>query len=117
MRTAWLDAQTAFQRLDLTNQLLAQASRRAPIWRRRATTSDSSSIVELTQAQLNKTRAELEQAAARYDYQARMAALQYPDRRVEIEAGLSKSDLVRGHAVARKVDVAVDVAERRPLGD
>jgi hypothetical protein len=33
--------------------------------------------VELTQAQLNKTRAEIEQASARYDYQARMAALRY----------------------------------------
>jgi hypothetical protein len=33
--------------------------------------------VELTQAQLNKTRAELEQASGRYDYLARMAALRY----------------------------------------
>jgi hypothetical protein len=29
------------------------------------------------QAQLNKTRAEIEQASARYDYQARIAALRY----------------------------------------
>jgi outer membrane protein len=36
-----------------------------------------SSIVELTQAQLNKTRNEIEQATARYEYQARIAALKY----------------------------------------
>ena len=33
-------------------------------------------MVELTQAQLNKTRAEIEQATARYEYQ-RAAALRY----------------------------------------
>jgi outer membrane protein len=36
-----------------------------------------SSIVELTQAQLNKTRAEIEQAGARYEYQIRTFALRY----------------------------------------
>jgi outer membrane protein len=36
-----------------------------------------SSIVELTQAQLNQTRAQIEQATARYEYQARASALKY----------------------------------------
>ena len=36
-----------------------------------------SSIVELTQAQLSKTQAEIEQASARYDYQTRTAALKF----------------------------------------
>ena len=36
-----------------------------------------SSIVELSQAQLSKTEAEIEQARARYEYQVRSAALQY----------------------------------------
>ena len=36
-----------------------------------------SSIVELTQAQLNKTSAELEQASAKYEYQVEAAALEY----------------------------------------
>ena len=36
-----------------------------------------SSIVELTQAQLNQTRAQIEQATARYEYQARSAALRF----------------------------------------
>jgi outer membrane protein len=76
VKIAWLDARTAYQRLDLTHQLLAQASDALEL-------ADSryrlglGSIVELTQAQLNKTRAEIEEAAARYEYQVRAAALRY----------------------------------------
>jgi outer membrane protein len=76
VRLALLDAQSAFQRLDLTNQLLEQASQAQELAEARYNLG-LSSIVELTQAQLNKTRAELEQASARYDYLARMAALRY----------------------------------------
>jgi outer membrane protein len=76
VKIAWLDARTAYQRLDLTHQLLAQASDALEL-------ADSryrlglGSIVELTQAQLNKTRADLEDAAARYEYQVRAAVLRY----------------------------------------
>ena len=66
----------AFQRLDLTNQLLDQATQALDLAEARYNLG-LSSIVELTQAQLNKTRAEIEQASARYDYQARIAALRY----------------------------------------
>jgi outer membrane protein len=76
VRVALLDAQSAFQRLDLTNQLLEQAAQSQELAEARYNLG-LSSIVELTQAQLNKTRAEIEQATARYDYQARMAALRY----------------------------------------
>ena len=76
MRLALLDAQSGFQRLDLTNQFLDQASQAQELAEARYNLG-LSSIVELTQAQLNKTRAEIEQASARYDYQARMAALRY----------------------------------------
>jgi outer membrane protein len=76
VRVALLDAQAAFQRLDLTNQLLAQAAESQDLAEARYNLG-LSSIVELTQAQLNKTRAEIEQASARYDYQAQMAALRY----------------------------------------
>jgi outer membrane protein len=76
VRVALLDAQTGFQRLDLTSQLLDQASQAEDLADARYRLG-LSSIVELTQAQLNKTRAEIEQASARYDYQARSAALRY----------------------------------------
>jgi outer membrane protein len=73
---AWLDTRTAYQRLDLTNQLSAQASEALELAAARYNLG-LSSIVELTQAQLNKTRADIGQAAARYEYQARSAALRY----------------------------------------
>ena len=76
VRVALLDAQSAFQRLDLTSQLLEQAAQSQELAEARYNLG-LSSIVELTQAQLNKTRAEIEQASARYDYQARIAALRY----------------------------------------
>jgi outer membrane protein len=76
VRTAWLDARTAFLRLDLTAQLLTQASDASDLAQARYDIG-LGSIVELSQAQLNKTRAELEQATARYDYQARTAVLKF----------------------------------------
>ncbi len=76
VRVALLDAQTALQRLDLTGQLLDQASQAQDLAEARYHLG-LSSIIELSQAQLNKTRAEIEQASARYDYQARIAALRY----------------------------------------
>ena len=66
----------AFLRLDLTEQLLSQASDAADLAQARYDIG-LGSIVELSQAQLNKTRAELEQATARYDYQTRTAALRF----------------------------------------
>ena len=76
MRLALLDAQTGFQRLDLTNQLLAQANEALDLATSRYNLG-LSSIVELTQAQLNKTQAEIAQASARYDYASQMAALRF----------------------------------------
>ena len=73
---ALLDAQTAYQRLDLTNQLLAQSTDALDLAQQRYDLG-LSSIVELTQAQLNKTEAEIAAATARYDYQARLAALRF----------------------------------------
>jgi outer membrane protein len=76
VRVAWLNTRTAFDRLDLTRQLLDQATQALDL-------ADSryrlglSSIVELSQAQLNETQAELEQASAKYDYQVQAAALQF----------------------------------------
>jgi outer membrane protein len=76
VRTAWLDAQAAFLRLDLTEQLLSQASDAADLAQARYDIG-LGSIVELSQAQLSKTRAELERASARYDYQTRTAVLKF----------------------------------------
>jgi outer membrane protein len=76
VRIAWLNARTSFQRLDLTNELLAQASQALELAQSRYDLG-LSSIVELSQAQLNKTQAELEQASAKYEYQVQAAALAF----------------------------------------
>ena len=73
---AWLQAKTGYQRVDLTNQLLAQASDALELAQARYNLG-LSSIVELTQAQLNKTQAEIDQATVRYDFQARTAVLRF----------------------------------------
>jgi outer membrane protein len=76
VQIAWLDAQTAYQRLDLTNQLLTQATDALDLAQQRYNLG-LGSIVELTQAQLNQTRAQIEQATARYEYQGRTATLRF----------------------------------------
>lgn len=76
VRVAWLNAHTAFQRVDLTQQLLDQANLALDLAQERYKLG-LGSIVELSQAQLNQTQAQIEQASARYDYQAQLATLDY----------------------------------------
>jgi outer membrane protein len=73
---AWLAARTARQRVDLTDQLLAQSSDALDLAQARYKLG-LSSIIELTQAELQKTEAEIAQATARYEYQARIALLDH----------------------------------------
>lgn len=73
---AFVQVRTGFQRVDLSNQLLVQATDALDLAQQRYSLG-LSSIVELTQAQLNKTEAEISVATARYDYQARLAALRF----------------------------------------
>lgn len=76
VHTSWLNANSAYQRLAVIDQLFNQASRALEL-------ADSryhlglSSIIELSQAQLNKTGAEIQQASARYDYQTQLAVLNF----------------------------------------
>jgi outer membrane protein len=76
VRTASLDVQAAFRRLDLAEQLRANAADAADLAQARYDIG-LGSIVELSQAQLNKTRADIEGATARYDYQIRTAVLRF----------------------------------------
>ena len=76
VQKAWLDANSGYQRLGLTNQLLEQASKAVELAQARYKLGISS-IIELSQAQLNQTQAEIAQASARYDYQAELAALAF----------------------------------------
>lgn len=76
VRLAWLTLNTAFQRLALTALLLDQATQALDLAQARYNLG-LSSIVELSQAELNKTEAEIEQARAKYDYQSDLAVLNY----------------------------------------
>jgi outer membrane protein len=76
VRTAWLDAQASFRRLEVAEELRANAADAADLAQSRYEIG-LSSIVELSQAQLNKTRADIERAQAQYDCQIRTANLKY----------------------------------------
>lgn len=76
VRVAWASAATAFQRMDVTAQFLRQASLALDLAQGRYNLG-LSSIVELTQAQLSLTQAEIENLSAKYDYQSQYAVLQY----------------------------------------
>jgi outer membrane protein len=76
VRVAWAGAMTAYQRIDVTAQFLRQASLALDLAQGRYNLG-LSSIVELTQAQLNLTQAEIENLSAKYDYESQYSALQY----------------------------------------
>jgi outer membrane protein len=76
VRVAWANAATAFQRIDVTAQFMRSAALALDLANGRYNLG-LSSIVELTQAQLNLTRAEIENLDAKYDYQSNYATLQY----------------------------------------
>jgi outer membrane protein len=76
VRVAWLAANDAFQRLDVTARLVAEANENLRLAQARYDNA-LSSIVELNQAQLNQTSAEIAAASAKYEYLIRRAALNF----------------------------------------
>ncbi len=76
VRIAWLEANTAARRVDVTSRLVIQANEALRLAQTRYD-AGLGSIVELSQAQLNQTSAEIQNATARYDYLSRRAALDY----------------------------------------
>jgi outer membrane protein len=73
---AWLDANTASERVELTRQFVEQARQSLELAQSRYDLG-LSSIVELSQAQLIQTNAEIQYASARYELQIRRAVLEY----------------------------------------
>jgi outer membrane protein len=76
VRLAYLAAVNAQERLQLTASLLAQAEQSLSLAQARYDLG-LSTIIELTQAQLNLTRAQIARASARFEYQAQRALLEY----------------------------------------
>jgi outer membrane protein len=76
VRTSWLAASTAFDRVSVSEQLLAQANQALDLARTRYRLG-LSSIVELSQAQLQQTQAEIGNAQAGYEYRLALSVLRY----------------------------------------
>ncbi len=76
VRAAWLNATTAYQRIPVTLELVTQATLAQDLAKGRYDLG-LASIVELTQAQLNVTQAQIENVGAQYDYESANAFLQY----------------------------------------
>jgi outer membrane protein len=76
VRIAWLDARTAYRAIDVTQALLDSANRALELADTRYQLG-ASSIVELSQAQLQQTEAELANANARYDYLVKRSLLDF----------------------------------------
>jgi outer membrane protein len=76
VRAAWLAANTAHERIPVTVELVNQARLAQDLAQGRYDLG-LASIVELTQAQLNLTQAQIENAGAQYDYQSAYAMLLY----------------------------------------
>jgi len=76
VRVAYLNAQTAFERVGLTDQLLQQARLSLDLSQARYNLG-LSSIIELSQAQLNLTTAQIASASARFDYAAQSSLVEF----------------------------------------
>jgi outer membrane protein len=76
VRAGWLNANTAYARLNVTQQLLDQANLALDLAQTRYNMG-LSSIVELSQAQLQQTQAQISNAQASYDFRLASAILRY----------------------------------------
>lgn len=76
VRSSWLAASTAFSRLSVTASLLKQSKLALDLAQTRYQLG-LSSIVELSQAQLAETEAEIANARAGYDYQLAQAVIRF----------------------------------------
>jgi outer membrane protein len=76
VRTSVLSAQAAFHRIEVTRQLLDQSNLALDLAQTRYKLG-LSGIVELNQAQLAQTQAEIAYANARYAYQTALAVLSF----------------------------------------
>jgi outer membrane protein len=76
VRASWARAKTSFEAISATSELLQQANMALDLAQGRYNLG-LSSIVELSQAQLAQTQAQVETVNAKYEYQESYAALQF----------------------------------------
>lgn len=76
VREAWLNAESALKKIGVTKELLSSAVEQQELAASRYKLGVVS-IIELSQAQLNATQAEISCASAKYEYQIDLAKLEY----------------------------------------
>jgi outer membrane protein len=76
VRAAWAEARTSYEALSATAELLNEAKMALDLAQGRYHLG-LASVVELSQAQLSETQAEVENLNARYQYEAAYSALEY----------------------------------------
>jgi outer membrane protein len=76
VRNAWQDSRRAFERLSVTQQLREQASLALDLAQARCNLG-LGSIVEFTQAELQKTEADIEDTDAKYQYRLTQIVLTF----------------------------------------
>jgi outer membrane protein len=76
VRTSWLNANAAYSRISVTQQFVEQTNLAADLSQTRYTLG-LGSIVELSQAQLQQTEAQIQFAAAKYQYQIAQSLLRF----------------------------------------
>jgi outer membrane protein len=76
VRTSWLNAMTAFDRINVTQQFVDQSNLALDLSQARYKIG-LSSIVELSQAQLQQTQAQIQLAAAKYQYRIALSVLRF----------------------------------------
>jgi outer membrane protein len=76
VQKAWYEVNTAFRRLDVTAQLVDEASESVRLAQARYD-AGLGGIVELNQAQLNQIQAQIDAAGAKYDYLGRRTILDF----------------------------------------
>ena len=76
VRVAWLNANMAFDQIALTQEMLEQAQLGLDLAQNRYELG-LGSIVELSQAQLNLTSAQIANTSAKYDYEAEHINVDY----------------------------------------
>ena len=74
--TAWTDAKAAYQAISLSEQLVTSAQQAFQLSQARYQ-AGTSSIVEVSQAELQQIQAQITGATSRFDYQVRRRALDY----------------------------------------
>ena len=76
VNTAWFDATTALENIDLAKELASNAQQALELAEAQYR-SGQTSIIELSQAQLNALQTEIDAATAKFDYQLKLLRLDY----------------------------------------